>query len=82
MIGKTLAKLPVDIQLGKMLIMGSLFYQVEPILSLAAALSVQSPFTNRAFRDLEMQVFSIQKKLGPRTKLPVNDLDKKTRIFM
>ena len=54
-IGKTLAKLPVDIQLGKMLIMGSLFYQVEPILSLAAALSVQSPFTNRAFRDIEMQ---------------------------
>lgn len=55
--GKMLSKLPVDILLGKMLIMGSLFYQVEPILSLASALSVQSPFTNRAFRDLELQVF-------------------------
>lgn len=54
--GKTLSKLPVDLQLGKMLIMGSLFYQIEPVISLASALSVQSPYTNRAFRDTEMQV--------------------------
>jgi len=57
--GKMLSKLPVDLLLGKMLIMGSLFYQIEPVLSLAAALSVQSPYTNRAFRDLEMQVRTI-----------------------
>ncbi|XP_063238775.1 probable ATP-dependent RNA helicase DHX34 [Bacillus rossius redtenbacheri] len=49
--GGMLARLPVDISLGKMLIMGSLFHQVDPILSLAAALSVQSPFTNRSYRD-------------------------------
>lgn len=55
-IGKTLSKLPVDILLGKMLIMGSLFDQVEAVLSLASALSVQSPFTNRAFRDIDLQV--------------------------
>ncbi|XP_011500443.1 PREDICTED: probable ATP-dependent RNA helicase DHX34 [Ceratosolen solmsi marchali] len=54
-IGKTLARLPVDITIGKMLIMGSLFHQVEPVLSLAAALSVQSPFTNRAYRDLDCE---------------------------
>lgn len=54
--GKMLAKLPVDIPLGKMLIMGTLFHQVESVLSLAAALSVQSPFTHKAYRDLEMQV--------------------------
>ncbi|KAK7573392.1 hypothetical protein V9T40_010583 [Parthenolecanium corni] len=54
-IGKTLSKLPVDILLGKMLIMGSLFDQVEAVLSLASALSVQSPFTNRAFRDVGLQ---------------------------
>ncbi|KAK7086410.1 DEAH (Asp-Glu-Ala-His) box polypeptide 34 [Halocaridina rubra] len=52
-IGELLAKLPMDVTLGKMLIMGSLFHQVEPVLSLAAAMSVQSPFTNRARRDPE-----------------------------
>lgn len=56
MIGKTLSKLPVDITIGKMLIMGSLFHQVEPVLSLAAALSIQNPFTNRAYRDTECEV--------------------------
>lgn len=53
--GKMLARLPVDIPLGKMLIMGSLFHQAQPVLSLAAALSVQTPFTNRAFRDPECE---------------------------
>lgn len=55
-IGKTLARLPVDISIGKMLIMGSLFHQIEPVLSLAAALSVQTPFTNKAYRDLDCEV--------------------------
>ncbi|XP_071561060.1 probable ATP-dependent RNA helicase DHX34 isoform X3 [Temnothorax nylanderi] len=54
-IGKTLARLPVDIAIGKMLIMGSIFHQVEPVLSLAAALSIQTPFTNRAYRDTECE---------------------------
>ncbi|XP_025264487.1 probable ATP-dependent RNA helicase DHX34 [Camponotus floridanus] len=54
-IGKTLARLPVDITIGKMLIMGSIFHQVEPVLSLAAALSIQTPFTNRAYRDAECE---------------------------
>ncbi|XP_066944325.1 probable ATP-dependent RNA helicase DHX34 [Macrobrachium rosenbergii] len=52
-IGKLLSQLPMDVSLGKMLIMGSLFHQVDPVLSLAAAMSVQSPFTNRAHRDPE-----------------------------
>ena len=34
-----------------MLLMGSIFGQVEAVLALAAALSVQTPFTNRAYRD-------------------------------
>ncbi|XP_015596347.1 probable ATP-dependent RNA helicase DHX34 isoform X2 [Cephus cinctus] len=54
-IGKTLARLPVDIAIGKMLIMGSLFHHVESVLSLAAALSIQTPFTNRAYRDAECE---------------------------
>ena len=44
------ANLPVDVSIGKILIMGSLFNQVESVLTLAAALSVQSPFTNQAYR--------------------------------
>ncbi|KAG8448719.1 hypothetical protein GDO86_015696 [Hymenochirus boettgeri] len=42
-IGKLLAKLPVDVVIGKMLILGSLFSLVEPVLTIASALSVQSP---------------------------------------
>ena len=56
--GQMLSKPPVDIPLGKMLIMGSMFHQIEPVLSLAAALSVQSPFTNRAYRDTECEVIT------------------------
>jgi HrpA-like RNA helicase len=48
--GRLLANLPVDVSIGKILIMGSLFNQVESVLTLAAALSVQSPFTNKAYR--------------------------------
>ncbi|XP_028921035.1 probable ATP-dependent RNA helicase DHX34 isoform X1 [Ornithorhynchus anatinus] len=43
-IGNLLAQLPVDVVIGKMLILGSLFQLVEPVLTVAAALSVQSPF--------------------------------------
>ena len=50
-IGQMLANLPVDVVIGKMLIMGTLFDQSDAILSLAAALSVQNPFTNDAYKD-------------------------------
>lgn len=33
---------------GKMLILGSMFHLAEPVLTIAAALSVQSPFTRSA----------------------------------
>jgi len=46
-IGNMLSKLPVDIGIGKMLIMGCLFSIVEPVLVVAAALSVQSPMTRK-----------------------------------
>ena len=39
--GQMLANLPVDVAIGKMLIMGTLFNQIDAVLSLAAALSVQ-----------------------------------------
>ncbi|XP_029303031.1 putative ATP-dependent RNA helicase DHX34 [Cottoperca gobio] len=43
-IGTLLAQLPVDVVIGKMLVLGSLFNLVDPVLTVAAALSVQSPF--------------------------------------
>ena len=49
--GKMLSNLPVNVTIGKMLIMGTLFHQIESVLSLASALSVQSPFTNKAYQD-------------------------------
>ncbi|XP_054169155.1 probable ATP-dependent RNA helicase DHX34 [Oppia nitens] len=49
--GKMLSRLPVDITIGKMLILSSVFNLTEPILSLAAALSVQSPITNQSLHD-------------------------------
>ena len=49
--GRMLSKLPVDVNVGKMLMMGTLFHQVESVLTIASALSVQSPFTNNAYKD-------------------------------
>lgn len=54
-LGKTLAKIPVEVGIGKMLLIGSIFRQLQPTLTLAATLNVQSPFTNRAFRDAECE---------------------------
>lgn len=51
--GRMLAELPVDIQIGKMLIMASIFHIVEPIVAMAAALSVQSPFVSNLKCDYE-----------------------------
>lgn len=52
-IGSLLAQLPVDVVIGKMLILGSVFSLAEPMLTVAAALSVQSPFTRSAQSSLE-----------------------------
>lgn len=34
----------MDVHIGKMLILGSVFHVTDPVLTIAAALSVQSPF--------------------------------------
>ncbi|NWY63238.1 DHX34 helicase, partial [Chionis minor] len=47
-IGNLLAQLPVDVVVGKMLVLGALFGLAEPTLSVAATLSVQSPFLRPA----------------------------------
>ncbi|XP_040511041.1 probable ATP-dependent RNA helicase DHX34 isoform X2 [Gallus gallus] len=43
-IGTLLAQLPVDVVLGKMLVLGSLLALADPTLTVAAVLSVPSPF--------------------------------------
>ncbi|XP_076850289.1 putative ATP-dependent RNA helicase DHX34 isoform X2 [Brachyhypopomus gauderio] len=47
-IGRLLSQLPVDVVIGKLLVLGSLFNLVEPVLTIASALSVQSPFLRSA----------------------------------
>ncbi|KAI9025180.1 P-loop containing nucleoside triphosphate hydrolase protein [Phycomyces nitens] len=44
-LGKILADLPVDTIIGKMLIMATVFNIVDPIITIAASMSVQSPFS-------------------------------------
>jgi HrpA-like RNA helicase len=44
-LGKHLAKLPVSVRCGKMLLLGCIFNCIDPILTIAASLSSQSPFS-------------------------------------
>lgn len=52
-LGVILAKLPVDVSISKMLIYACVLDQLDVGLTIAAGLSVQSPFTNRSFREPE-----------------------------
>jgi ATP-dependent RNA helicase DHX29 len=53
-LGVHLAKLPLDVRLGKMLIFGALFRCLDPILTIAAALSCsKSPFMTPIGREQE-----------------------------
>ncbi|XP_050502195.1 probable ATP-dependent RNA helicase DHX34 [Diabrotica virgifera virgifera] len=52
-LGDSLSQLPVDLKIGKMLIMSTVFGNVNSVLALASLLSVQSPLTQKAQRDLE-----------------------------
>ena len=50
-LGAIISRLPLDINVGKFLILGSLLGLSSPILTIAAALSVQSPFSKIADDD-------------------------------
>ncbi|XP_018328035.2 probable ATP-dependent RNA helicase DHX34 [Agrilus planipennis] len=52
-LGEALSKLPVDLTIGKMLIMSTVFGNVNAVLALAALLSVQSPFTQSAYKNID-----------------------------
>lgn len=50
-LGGHLAQLPVDVNIGKILIMGTLLSCLSPVLSIAACLSHKSPFTASQNKD-------------------------------
>ncbi|ENN81449.1 hypothetical protein YQE_02142, partial [Dendroctonus ponderosae] len=54
-LGDSLSQLPVDLSIAKMLIMSTIFGNVNSVLALASLLSVQSPLTQTAYRDSEAQ---------------------------
>lgn len=54
-LGEALSSLPVDLSVGKMLVMSTVFGNVNSVLAVAALLSVQSPLTQTAYRDLDAQ---------------------------
>ncbi|KAK0405401.1 hypothetical protein QR680_017972 [Steinernema hermaphroditum] len=49
-LGEILSMLPVDVAIGKMLVYSCVMDQLEVVLTVAAGLSVQSPFTNQSFQ--------------------------------
>ncbi|CDH93106.1 ATP-dependent RNA helicase DHX34 [Caenorhabditis elegans] len=53
-LGNMVSKLPVEVPIAKMLVYGCVVDELEVMLTVAAGLSVQSPFTNRSYRELEI----------------------------
>lgn len=43
--GRVLSNLPVDLVIGKMMVLGSISELMSPIITIASVLSVQSPFS-------------------------------------
>ncbi|KAG5897825.1 hypothetical protein JTB14_011825 [Gonioctena quinquepunctata] len=54
-LGDALSQLPVDLTIGKMLILSTIFGNVNSVLALASLLSVQSPLTQTAQRNSDAQ---------------------------
>ncbi|KAK9892720.1 hypothetical protein WA026_021911 [Henosepilachna vigintioctopunctata] len=54
-LGQALSNLPVDLTIGKMLILSTVFGNVNSILALAALLSVQSPISQSSHKNLEAE---------------------------
>ncbi|EFA04971.1 probable ATP-dependent RNA helicase DHX34 [Tribolium castaneum] len=54
-LGDALSQLPVDLSIGKMLVLSTVFGNVNAVLAVAALLSIQSPLTQNAYRNTEAQ---------------------------
>ena len=53
-VGHMLAQLPVDIVIGRMLIMASIFDMLDPVLTIASSLSIRTPFNSQAQRNFDV----------------------------
>ena len=53
-VGKMLSQLPVDIVIGRMLIMASIFDMLDPVLTIASSLSIRTPFNSQGQRNFDV----------------------------
>ncbi|XP_026577242.1 probable ATP-dependent RNA helicase DHX34 isoform X1 [Pseudonaja textilis] len=63
-IGTLLAQLPVDVVIGKMLVLGTLLDLAAPTLTIAAVLSVPSPFLHRGGGRSNLNCLAARRSLG------------------
>ncbi|XP_032083423.1 probable ATP-dependent RNA helicase DHX34 isoform X4 [Thamnophis elegans] len=63
-IGTLLAQLPVDVVIGKMLVLGTLLDLAAPTLTIAAVLSVPSPFLHRGGGHRDLECLAARRSLG------------------
>ena len=63
-LGHHLAKLPVHVRVGKMLLFGVLFKCLDKVLTIAASLSTKSPFSNKSFDQSSQQADSVHKSFA------------------
>ncbi|KAG8143753.1 hypothetical protein E2320_000932 [Naja naja] len=63
-IGTLLAQLPVDVVIGKMLVLGTLLDLAAPTLTIAAVLSVPSPFLHRGRGRSDLNCLAVRRSLG------------------
>ena len=62
-LGRHIAKLPVDVKLGKMLVLGAVLGCLDPIATAVAALSSKSPFTAVLAKDRQAEVDAARRPL-------------------
>jgi ATP-dependent RNA helicase DHX29 len=63
-LGKQLAKLPLDVFLGKLVIYGTFFKCLDACISIAAILSTKSPFVNSVESNTEKELAKLYFKRG------------------
>ncbi|KAI9310937.1 P-loop containing nucleoside triphosphate hydrolase protein [Dichotomocladium elegans] len=63
-LGTHLANLPVDVHIGKMILFGALFRCLDPVLTIAAALSVKSPFVRPFGKEVEADIMHAKFRYG------------------
>lgn len=63
-LGAHLADLPVDVHIGKMILFGAIFRCLDPVLTIAAALSFKSPFVRPFGKEAEADLARARYRYG------------------